>query len=79
MNIFDQFYEINDRLSQDEMWLSLLDDAFDELGATDIDDLVEKIVEENEEGIMINLISEGEDIISTRNESMDEFYGEDDF
>lgn len=79
MNIFEQLYEINSTLYQDEMWLSLLDDACDELGATDIDDLVEKVIEENEEGIIINLINEGEDIISTRNENMDQFYEDDDF
>lgn len=79
MNIFEQLYELHVTLSQDEMWLSVLDDAFDELGATDIDSLVEKAIEEDEEGIIVNLINEGEDIIATRNESMDEFYGEDDF
>lgn len=79
MNIFEQLYEINSTLHHDEMWLSLLDEACDELGAIDIDDLVEKVIEENEEGIITNLINEGEDIISTRNESMDQFYEDDDF
>jgi hypothetical protein len=66
MNIYDQLLEIHDQLSDDEMWLTLLDTAFDELEVDNIDDLIDASVETQDEGIIFNLINEGESILSIK-------------
>lgn len=74
MNIYDQLLEIHDQLSDDEMWLTLLDNAFDELEVDNIDDLIDVSVETQDEGIIFNLISEGESILSLKD--LDNYYDE---
>jgi hypothetical protein len=74
MNIYDQLLEIHDQLSDDEMWLTLLDTAFDELEVDNIDDLIDASVEIQDEGIIFNLISEGENILSLKD--LDNYYDE---
>lgn len=74
MNIYDQLLEIHDQLSDDEMWLTLLDNAFDELEVDNIDDLIDASVETQDEGIIFNLISEGESILSLKD--LDNYYDE---
>jgi hypothetical protein len=74
MNIYDQLLEIHDQLSDDEMWLTLLDIAFDELEVDNIDDLIDASVETQDEGIIFNLISEGENILSLKD--LDNYYDE---
>ena len=74
MNIYDQLLEIHDQLSDDEMWLTLLDTAFDELEVDNIDDLIDASVETQDEGIIFNLISEGENILSLKD--LDNYYDE---
>ena len=72
MNIYDQLLEIHDQLNDDEMWLTLLDTAFDELEVDNIDDLIDVSVETQDEGIIFNLISEGENILSLKD--LDNYY-----
>ena len=74
MNIYDQLLEIHDQLNDDEMWLTLLDTAFDELEVDNIDDLIDASVEIQDEGIIFNLISEGENILSLKD--LDNYYDE---
>ena len=74
MNIYDQLLEIHDQLNDDEMWLTLLDTAFDELEVDNIDDLIDVSVETQDEGIIFNLISEGENILSLKD--LDNYYDE---
>lgn len=74
MNIYDQLLEIHDQLIDDEMWLTLLDSAFDELEVDNIDDLIDASVETQDEGIIFNLISEGESILSLKD--LDNYYDE---
>jgi hypothetical protein len=77
MNIYDQLLELHTQLSDDEMWLTLLESAFDELEIDNIDDLIDVSVETQDEGIIFNLISEGENILSLKN--LDDYYNEDEY
>jgi hypothetical protein len=74
MNIYDQLLEIHEQLSDDEMWLTILESAYDELEVDNIDDLIDVALETQDEGIIFNLISEGESILSLKD--MDNFYDE---
>jgi hypothetical protein len=77
MNIYEQLLEIHEQLSDDEMWLNILDIAYDEIGADSIDDLIEKATENEDEGIIYNLIDEGENILSLKD--LDNYIDGDDF
>jgi hypothetical protein len=79
MDIFDQLYEINSQLANDEMWLTMLDNAYDEMGAVDIEELVEKAVKEENEGIIYDLVDEGEYILSLKDQIVDDFYEDEDY
>ena len=74
MDIFDQFNEINDQLSNDEMWISLLETAFEETGAIDVEDLIDRVVKEDNDGIIYSLVDEGEYILSLKDQIIDEYY-----
>jgi len=74
MNIYDQLLEIHEQLSDDEMWLTVLDSAYDELEVDNIDDLIDAALETQDEGIIFNLISEGESILSLKD--LDNYYDE---
>jgi hypothetical protein len=84
MNIFDQLHELNEQLSDDAAWNALLESAFDEMNANDIEELIDKATESEDEGVINDLISEGECILSLKNQTLDEWYneewgGEDDY
>ena len=79
MDIFDQLYEINSQLANDEMWLTMLDNAYDEMGAVDIEELVEKAIKEENEGIIYDLVDEGEYILSLKDQIVDDFYEDEDY
>ena len=74
MNIYDQLLEIHEQLSDDEMWLTILESAYDELEVDNIDDLIDVALETQDEGIIFNLISEGESILSLKD--LDNYYDE---
>ena len=76
MNIYDQLHEINEQLSEDAAWAALLEIAYDELNASDMEELIDKVSEGEDEGVITNLISEGESIISLKNAMLDEWYDE---
>ena len=77
MNIYDQLLELHDQLSNDDMWLTILDEAYDELGVNDIDSLIDYSMENEDEGVIYNLISEGEGILSLKD--LNNFYDEDEY
>ncbi len=79
MDIFDQLYEINSQLANDEMWLTMLDNAYDEMGAVDIEELVEKAIKEENEGIIYDLVDEGEYILSLKDQIVDDYYEDEDY
>jgi len=74
MNIYDQLFELHDSLLNDEAWLTVLETAMFDMDVEDIEELVERCIEEENEGIIYDLISEGELIISLKNQSLDEWY-----
>jgi uncharacterized membrane protein YgaE (UPF0421/DUF939 family) len=76
MNIFDQLHELNEQLSDDAAWNALLENAFEELDANDIEELIDKAVENEDEGIINDLVSEGDYILSLKNQTLDEWYDE---
>jgi len=76
MNIYDQLHELNEQLSDDAAWNALLENAFEELDANDIEELVDKAVENEDEGIINDLVSEGDYILSLKNQTLDEWYDE---
>jgi hypothetical protein len=76
MNIFDQLHELNEQLSDDAAWNALLENAFEELDVNDIEELIDKAVENEDEGIINDLVSEGDYILSLKNQTLDEWYDE---
>ena len=74
MDIFDQFYDINAQLVNDEMWINMLENAYDEIGATDVEDLVERAIKEENDGIIYDLVDEGEYLLSLKDQIMDDYY-----
>jgi hypothetical protein len=74
MNIYDQLLELHDQLSDDDMWLTLLDEAFEEWEVEDIEELIDASVENEDEGIIYSLVSEGESILSLKD--LNNYYDE---
>jgi hypothetical protein len=77
MMIIDQLLEIHEQLSDDEMWLTLLDTAFEEAEVDNLDDLIDWASENEDEGILYNLVSEGDGILSLKD--IDNYYDSDDY
>ncbi len=77
MSIYDQFLEIHEQLIDDEMWLTFLEEAFEELEVDNVDDLMDKAIKIEDEGTICNLVSEGENILSMKD--LSNFYDEDEF
>jgi hypothetical protein len=77
MDIYDQLLDIHEQLSDDEMWLTILDIAYDELEVDNIDDLIEKAIENEDEGVICNLVDEGENILSLKD--INNYYDEDEY
>jgi hypothetical protein len=77
MMIVDQLLEIHEQLSDDEMWLTILDAAFEEAEVDNLDDLIDWASENEDEGILYNLVSEGDGILSLKD--IDNYYDSDDY
>jgi hypothetical protein len=75
--IVDQLLEIHEQLSDDEMWLTLLDTAFEEAEVDNLDDLIDWASENEDEGILYNLVSEGDGILSLKD--IDNYYDSDEY
>jgi hypothetical protein len=79
MTVFDQLYEFNDALISDEMWISALKSAFNEFGVKDLDELVSKAMEEDDETMVYELLNEGQYILSLNADDALEWYDDDEF
>jgi hypothetical protein len=75
--IVDQLLEIHEQLIDDEMWLTILDTAFEEAEVDNLDDLIDWASENEDEGILYNLVSEGDGILSLKD--IDNYYDSDDY
>jgi hypothetical protein len=79
MTVFDQLYEFNDALISDEMWISALESAFNEFGVKDLEELVSKAMEEDDETMVYELLNEGQYILSLNADDALEWYDDDEF
>jgi len=79
MTVFDQLYEFNDALISDEMWKNALENAFNEFGVSDLDELVSKAMEEDDETMVYELLNEGQYILSLNADDALEWYDDEDF
>jgi hypothetical protein len=79
MTVFDQLYEFNDALISDEMWKNALENAFNEFGVNDLDELVSKAMEEDDETMVYELLNEGQYILSLNADDALEWYDDEDF
>ena len=77
MDIYDQLLELHDSLSNDDMWLTILDETFDEWEVNSIEELIDASMESKDEGVIYSLISEGESILSLKD--LNNFYDEDEY
>lgn len=77
MNIYDQLLELHEQLNDDEMWLTVLDTAFEEAEVDNLDDLIDWATENEDEGILYNLVSEGESILSLKD--LNNYYDEEEY
>lgn len=77
MGTFEQLYEINEALSDNEMWNSALKNTFNTFGVKTLDDLVNLVLEEEDETIIYDLINEGEYIISLSQDDVFGWYSDD--
>jgi flavodoxin len=76
MDIYDQLLETHNQLRNDEMWLIIIKEYFDEHEVNNIDDFIDKLAEANIEGVVYSLLSEGENLLSLRD--TDDWFGDGD-
>ena len=74
MNIHDQLLELHNLLSNDDMWLTILEEAFDECEVNNVEELIDYSIDNEEEGVIYNLVNEGEGILSLKD--LNNFYDE---
>lgn len=79
MTVFDQLYEFNDALLLDEMWDSALVNAFNEFGVKDLDELINKAMEEDDETMVYELLNEAQYILSLNADDALDWYGDEEF
>ena len=76
MDIYDQLLETHNQLRNDEMWLIIIKEYFDEHEVNNIDDFIDKLAEANIEGVVYSLLNEGENLLSLRD--TDDWFGDGD-
>lgn len=59
MDIYNQLYEMDYQLEQNDYWLEILDRTFREMGVNDLEELIEKVMDEGNDDIIYGLIDEG--------------------
>jgi hypothetical protein len=74
MTIFDQLYELNDTLLADEMWVNALETTCSEFGVKDLDELISKAIEEEDETMVYDLLNEGQYILSLKADDINDWY-----
>jgi hypothetical protein len=77
MNNFDQLHDLNAQLIDDEKWLTVLENTYYDWGVDNLEELIDLIIEEDNQGIVHELIDEGEYILSLKSQSLDDYYEED--
>lgn len=59
MDIYNQLYKMNHQLEQNDYWLDVLNRAFKNMKVNDLEELIEKSMEEGNDDIIYHLIDEG--------------------
>lgn len=78
MEAYEVLYDINEHLKNDEMWKNILENMYHELGVKNLDELVDKALEEQDDTVILNLIDEGENLISLREGEISDYFFEED-
>ena len=77
MNIYDQLAEIHSQLTNDEMWLSIIEEYFEEFEVENMDELIDKTSIQENDGVVYRLIREGEDLLELKDD-VDDYFSDDD-
>jgi hypothetical protein len=77
MNIYDQLAEIHSQLTNDEMWLSIIEEYFEEFEVENMDELIDKTSLQENDGVVYRLIREGEDLLELKDD-VDDYFSDDD-
>jgi hypothetical protein len=77
MNIYDQLADIHSQLTHDEMWLSIIEEYFEEFEVENMDELIDKTSTQENDGVVYRLIREGEDLLELKDD-VDDYFSDDD-
>jgi len=77
MNIYDQLADIHSQLTNDEMWLSIIEEYFEEFEVENMDGLIDKTSMQENDGVVYRLIREGEDLLELKDD-VDDYFSDDD-
>ena len=77
MNIYDQLTDIHSQLTHDEMWLSIIEEYFEEFEVENMDELIDKTSTQENDGVVYRLIREGEDLLELKDD-VDDYFSDDD-
>jgi hypothetical protein len=77
MNIYDQLAEIHSQLTNDEMWLSIIEEYFEEFEVENMDELIDKTSLQENDGVVYRLLREGEDLLELKDD-VDDYFSDDD-
>ena len=69
MNVFDELFELNKKLQNDEEWLLAVDNILYDKGVDTLEELIGICVEEEDESIIYALIDEGESIMLEKDQT----------
>lgn len=76
-DIFTQLYELNEQLSDNEMWITILENTFYERGVNDLAELIENSVDGEDENAIYSLVDEGESLLLIKNQALEDWFDED--
>lgn len=77
MNIYDQLAETHSQLINDEMWLSIIEEYFEEFEVENMDELIDKASLQENDGVVYRLLREGEDLLELKDD-VDDYFSDDD-
>ena len=77
MNIYDQLADIHSQLTNDEMWLSIIEEYFEEFEVENMDELIDKASMQENDVVVYRLIREGEDLLELKDD-VDDYFSDDD-
>lgn len=70
MNAFDELYELQRKLQNNEEWLTAVENALYDKGVDSLDELIGVCIEEEDETLIYALIDEGETIIQCQDQEL---------